>query len=158
MQANPYGLDSLWLQGDIVIRGVAVLLLVLSVASWYVIVTKALQILRYRRASIVAGRQFWDASGVQEGVAALGNNNPFADLAKAGSPIVWGAPVISVLVLMTFAAVVLMAVGTKQDSSLVNVVLGTLGTMSTAVVTYWVGSSAGSAQKTALLARAQPIA
>jgi hypothetical protein len=81
-----------------------------------------------------------------------------ADLAKAGSPIVWGAPVISVLVLMTFAAVVLMAVGTKQDSSLVNVVLGTLGTMSTAVVTYWVGSSAGSAQKTALLARAQPIA
>ena len=84
MQANPYGIDSLWLQGDIVIRGVAVLLLVLSVASWYVIVTKALQILRYRRASVVAGRQFWDASNVQEGVAALGNNNPFADLAKAG--------------------------------------------------------------------------
>ena len=81
-----------------------------------------------------------------------------ADLAKAGSPIAWGAPVVSVLVLMTFAAVVLMAIGTKQDSSLVNVVLGTLGTMSTAVVTYWVGSSAGSAQKTALLARAQPIA
>jgi biopolymer transport protein ExbB len=67
MQGNPYGLDSLWLQGDIVIRGVAVLLLVLSVASWYVIVTKALQILRYRRASTVAGRQFWDASNVQEG-------------------------------------------------------------------------------------------
>ena len=84
MQGNPYGLDSLWLQGDIVIRGVAVLLLVLSIASWYVIVTKALQILRYRHASIVAGRQFWDASNVQEGVAALGNNNPFADLAKAG--------------------------------------------------------------------------
>jgi biopolymer transport protein ExbB len=84
MQGNPYGLDSLWLQGDIVIRAVAVLLLVLSVASWYVIVTKTLQILRYRRASLVAGRQFWDASTVQEGVAALGSNNPFADLAKAG--------------------------------------------------------------------------
>ena len=84
MQGNPYGLDSLWLQGDIVIRAVAVLLLVLSIASWYVIVTKALQILRYRRASLVAGRQFWDASTVLEGVAALGNNNPFADLAKAG--------------------------------------------------------------------------
>ena len=83
MQGNPYGLDSLWLQGDIVIRGVAVLLLVLSVASWYVIVTKALQILRYRRASLIAGRQFWDASNVQEGMIALGNNNPFAELARA---------------------------------------------------------------------------
>jgi len=84
MQGNPYGLDSLWLQGDFVTRGVAVLLLVLSIASWYVIVTKALQILRYRRASTIAGRQFWDASNVQEGVAALGANNPFAELARAG--------------------------------------------------------------------------
>ena len=84
MQGNPYGLESLWLQGDFVIRGVAVLLLVLSIASWYVIVTKALQLLRYRRASVVAGRQFWDASNVQEGVAALGVNNPYADLAQAG--------------------------------------------------------------------------
>ena len=84
MQGNPYGLDSLWLQGDFVIRGVAILLLLLSIASWYVIVTKALQLLRYRRASAVAGRQFWDASNVQEGVAALGSNNPYADLAQAG--------------------------------------------------------------------------
>ena len=84
MQGNPYGLESLWLQGDIVIRSVAVLLLLLSVASWYVIVTKTMQILRYRRASIVAGRQFWDASNVQEGVDGLGSHNPFADLAKAG--------------------------------------------------------------------------
>ena len=84
MQGNPYGLDSLWLQGDFVTRGVAVLLLLLSIASWYVIVTKALQILRYRRASTIAGRQFWDAGNVQEGVAALGGGNPFADLARAG--------------------------------------------------------------------------
>ncbi len=54
MQDNPYGLESLWLQGDFVIRGVAILLLLLSIASWYVIVTKALQLLRYRRASAVA--------------------------------------------------------------------------------------------------------
>ena len=82
-----------------------------------------------------------------------------ADGAKGGSPIAWGAPVVSVLVLITFAVVVLVAICTKQENTpLLNVVLGTLGTMSTAVVTYWVGSSAGSAQKTVLLAKAQPIA
>jgi len=47
--------------------------------------------------------------------------------------------------------------GTGQSTDLLNAVLGTLATMSTAVVTYWVGSSAGSVQKTALLAKAPPI-
>jgi biopolymer transport protein ExbB len=84
MQGNPYGLESLWLQGDMVTRGVALLLLALSIASWYVIVTKALQLLRYRKASALAGRQFWDAGSVQEGVTTLGSGNPFADLASAG--------------------------------------------------------------------------
>jgi hypothetical protein len=80
------------------------------------------------------------------------------DLAKAGSPLAWAAPVISVLVLMMFAVGVLVAIyGPDKSEALINAVLGTLGTMSTAVVTYWVGSSAGSAQKTALLAKAQPI-
>jgi biopolymer transport protein ExbB len=84
MQENPYGLSSLWLQGDMVTRGVALLLLSLSVASWYVIVTKALQLWRYRRASAYAGSEFWDAATVQEGVVILGVDNPFADLACAG--------------------------------------------------------------------------
>jgi hypothetical protein len=80
------------------------------------------------------------------------------DLVKAGSPLAWGAPIISVLVLITFATVVLVALfADKEATPLLNVVLGTLGTMSTAVVTYCVGSSAGSQQKTALLAKAQPI-
>ena len=83
-----------------------------------------------------------------------------ADLAKAGSPLAWGAPVISVVVLMMFALIVLMAIYypvKDQSTALINAVLGTLATMSTAVVTYWVGSSAGSVQKTALLAKAPPI-
>lgn len=71
-----------------------------------------------------------------------------AALAKIGSPIAWGAPVVSVVVLLTFAAVVLLAFSGKATGTpeLLNVVLGTVGTMSTAVVSYWVGSSAGSAQ------------
>jgi biopolymer transport protein ExbB len=77
-------MESLWLQGDSVTKGVAVLLLAMSIASWYVILTKALQILRYRRASSAAGHRFWDTGNLQEGVATLGNNNPFSDLARAG--------------------------------------------------------------------------
>ena len=84
MEVSPYGLESLWAQGDFVTKGVAVLLLAMSVASWYVIVTKAIQLLRLSKASDAAGHQFWDTTSLPEGVATLGADNPFADVARAG--------------------------------------------------------------------------
>ena len=40
------GLSHLWTQGDIVARGTAILLLIMSLASWIVILTKAWDIVR----------------------------------------------------------------------------------------------------------------
>jgi biopolymer transport protein ExbB len=85
MQASPYGLESLWSQGDFVTKGVALLLVIMSIASWYVIVTKALQLWRYGRASHAAGHAFWDTTNLDEGIAALGKDNPFTDIAQAGT-------------------------------------------------------------------------
>jgi biopolymer transport protein ExbB len=84
MQPSPYGLESLWTQGDFVTKSVAILLISMSIASWYVIVTKALQIWRYGRAGKAAGHEFWDTTSVTEGLASLGKGNPFADVANAG--------------------------------------------------------------------------
>jgi biopolymer transport protein ExbB len=84
MQASPYGLEAMWTQGDMITKGVALLLISMSIASWYVIVTKALQLWRYSRAGQSAGREFWDTTSVTEGLATLGNGNPFADIAQAG--------------------------------------------------------------------------
>jgi biopolymer transport protein ExbB len=84
MEVNPYGLESLWLQGDFVTKSVAVLLIAMSLASWYVIFSKALQLWRYRRAARVAGHEFWDATSVDHGLKALGTSNPFAEIARAG--------------------------------------------------------------------------
>ena len=84
MQSSPYGLETLWTQGDFVTKGVAFLLIAMSIASWYVIVTKALQLWRYGRSGKAAGHEFWDTTSVNEGLATLGKDNPFADIANAG--------------------------------------------------------------------------
>jgi hypothetical protein len=73
------------------------------------------------------------------------------------SAIAWSAPVISGLVLVTFAAVMTLVLtyGVPAGSeTIANMLLGTLAAMATSVVSYWVGSSAGSARKEEQLAQA----
>ena len=55
MQDSPYGLAALWLQGDMVIKVVSVLLLLMSIVSWYVIVTRAWQAFKLRASAKVMG-------------------------------------------------------------------------------------------------------
>ena len=37
---NPYGLGALWAQGDFVARGTLVILVIMSMGSWYILITK----------------------------------------------------------------------------------------------------------------------
>ena len=79
-----------------------------------------------------------------------------ARLTQSGSSLAWGAPITSVVVLVTFGAVVslvlLHTIPTGSETVL-NVLLGTLAAMATNVVGYWVGSSAGSARKDERMAK-----
>ena len=90
----------------------------------------------------------------------------FADIANARaqttalagqhSIIAYGAPLTSVLVLVTFGAVMTVALTQQMPAgseTILNMLLGTLAAMATSVVSYWVGSSAGSARKDARLAQ-----
>ena len=77
-------------------------------------------------------------------------------LAQAGGPMAWGAPITSLVVLTTFGTVVglvLLRAVPPGSETVLNVLLGTLAAMATNVVGYWVGSSAGSARKDARLAQ-----
>jgi biopolymer transport protein ExbB len=83
MQDNPYGLAALWSQGDLVIKCVALLLLAMSIASWYVIATRAWRLLKLRRGSR-AMSEFWHAHSFAEGLTTIdvsGAFNPFRHLA-----------------------------------------------------------------------------
>lgn len=78
------------------------------------------------------------------------------ELAKTGSAVQWAPAVVSLVVLVTFGTVMYGALTRALPAgseTILNMLLGTLAAMATSVVGYWVGSSAGSAQKTDLLAR-----
>lgn len=83
MQTNPYGVASLWGQSDLIIKGVALILLVMSIASWYVMVTKAWRAYKLRQSRLAAER-FWHTRSYAEGLSILdsaGADNPFRFLA-----------------------------------------------------------------------------
>ena len=83
------GLITLWTQGDGVTRAVASLLLIMSLASWVVMLGKALDIMRYK-ALAQRTEAFWHSKDFAGGMEALSagkgtpHNNPFVQLAHAG--------------------------------------------------------------------------
>lgn len=79
------GLVNVWTQGDWVTKTVALVLLTMSLASWMVIVLKALDILKYKK--LAAGTEaFWHSEDLATGLAQLGgdDSNPFRQAALAG--------------------------------------------------------------------------
>jgi biopolymer transport protein ExbB len=79
------GLFNLWTQGDWVTKSVTVLLLLMSLASWMVILIKAWDLFNYRGLSRRADA-FWHSADFASGLQALGPgaSNPYQKLAQAG--------------------------------------------------------------------------
>ena len=82
---SQFGLLTLWTQGDLVTRAVALLLLVMSLSSWMVILIKALG-LRQVATQARATESFWNARDFADGLNKLGGDatNPFRQLAIKG--------------------------------------------------------------------------
>ncbi|WP_108125117.1 MotA/TolQ/ExbB proton channel family protein [Saccharospirillum mangrovi] len=83
---NPYGLEALWTQGDAIIKGVAVVLLLMSIASWLVILARALHLWQLRHQA-KALNAFWQAHNFDEGLQRLqpeNAQNPYRLLAETG--------------------------------------------------------------------------
>src|SRR5579864_2292501 len=81
---NPYGLQALWAGGDPVARSVLVLLIIMSLASWYVILTKLWDQRKLKQSARVAEKQFWTAPSIKDGVERLKKGDDFRLVAEDG--------------------------------------------------------------------------
>ncbi len=81
---NPYGLEALWAQGDWVARGTLVIMVIMSLASWYIIFTKLFEQSKLLKAADAAVKNFWTAGSVKKGVDTLENGSAFRYIAEQG--------------------------------------------------------------------------
>ena len=81
---NPYGLEALWRGSDWVAKGTLIILAIMSIGSWYIIVTKVYEQFKLGRDARVAEKTFWSAPTVKQGADGLKEGSPFRFISEAG--------------------------------------------------------------------------
>jgi biopolymer transport protein ExbB len=81
---NPYGLASLWAQGDAVAKFTLLILVLMSLASWYVALLKLHEQRQLSRQLQQAQEGFWQAASVAEGLQRLDENSALRFIAQKG--------------------------------------------------------------------------
>jgi biopolymer transport protein ExbB len=81
---NPYGLEALWKGGDLVARITLGILVIMSMGTWYIIVTKIYEQYRMGRQARAADKRFWSAPTVQKGTESLKKGSPYRFIAESG--------------------------------------------------------------------------
>ena len=81
---NPYGLKALWAQGDFVAKGTLIVLVIMSLGSWYIIVTKLYESLKISSEAKAARRRFFNHQSLVEAAKTLKEGSAFRFIAETG--------------------------------------------------------------------------
>jgi biopolymer transport protein ExbB len=83
---NPFGIVALWTTSDYVGKAVFVILGIMSLYSWFVMITKVLDQRALKNTARQAEKDFWGAPNLQDGLGRLkgGDDNVFVGLARDG--------------------------------------------------------------------------
>jgi biopolymer transport protein ExbB len=81
---NPYGLAALWAQGDFVSKGTLIILVIMSMGSWYILITKLYESLKMGGEARAASRKFFKSASLKEGLATLKKGSAFRYIAETG--------------------------------------------------------------------------
>jgi len=83
--ANPYGPQAVWTGGDFVARGTVIILFIMSLGSWYIIITKLIDQFRLMNQAGEVKNKFWKANSLAAGTASLTESSPFRFIAETGT-------------------------------------------------------------------------
>jgi len=83
-ESNPYGLGALWEQGDFVSKGTLIILVLMSMGSWYVLITKLFEQRRLFDQFNRVIKLFAPTGTLKEGIEALPKRNSYRAIAESG--------------------------------------------------------------------------
>jgi biopolymer transport protein ExbB len=81
---NPYGLGALWAQGDFVARGTLIILVIMSMGSWYILITKLYESLKISGEAKQARSGFFKSSSLNDAIKKLKDGSAFRFIAESG--------------------------------------------------------------------------
>ena len=82
--ANPFGPAAVW-NGDFVAKGTLIILTIMSLGSWYIIITKLIDQFKLMGQAGEVKAKFWKANSIQAGTASLKETSPFRFIAESGT-------------------------------------------------------------------------
>jgi biopolymer transport protein ExbB len=81
---NPYGIKAVLDQGDMVAKGTLLILIIMSMSSWYVIFSKYFEQAKVKRAGKAVNEAFWSSNSLKAAVQTLKEDSPFRFIADKG--------------------------------------------------------------------------
>ena len=81
---NPYGLSAMWASGNLVSRTVLVVLVLMSLSSWFVMLTKLWDQAQLKKSARAVEKNFWTAPSIKDGVDRLPKGDDFRNIAEDG--------------------------------------------------------------------------
>jgi biopolymer transport protein ExbB len=81
---NPFGIKAAWESG-FVAKGTIIIMSIMSIGSWYIIITKFLDQMKIMRQAREATAKFWKASSIAAGTTTLAEGSPFRFIAESGT-------------------------------------------------------------------------
>jgi len=82
---NPYGIQQLIVNGSIVQRSILAILLIMSLLTWFIMITKFFDQRKQRQQAMEAEKEFWNSTSLTDALGKLkGTSNPFRALAETG--------------------------------------------------------------------------
>ena len=82
---NPYGIEALWKQGDFIARGTLIILIIMSIGTWYIGIVKYIEQARLMKDAREADTKFWSAKAVSDGAGQLREDSAFRFMAEEGT-------------------------------------------------------------------------
>ena len=81
---NPYGIEHLWKEGDMVGRSVLVILVIMSAGTWYISLMRIIDQTILMKQANTAQKNFWAAGSLKDGINKLEPNSAFRAIVADG--------------------------------------------------------------------------